>query len=370
MFLNNPFPGAFGLDIGDTSVKLVQLQKKHALNRPAYFFPETLRSVSLPTGVIINGEIQQPEIVRKKILHLLGKDGAYPKVGAPWVVANLPEPQTFLKLIDIPTPAKDLMYDEISFHASKHLPFELADTYLDWQALNTNPDDTTSHVLIAAVPKVIADSYTYLLEAAELTPLALEAEAVAVARALITSTKDYTGMARALLDIGGARSCIIIYDHESIQFSKTLNFTGEMFTTAIAQGLKIERDEAEKLKLATGVKYSKDHANYVTIVDTMLGKLVDEIKATLRFYDEHFSEANPVTHITMCGGTSNLLDLDTVLSQKIKISTRPGNVWKNLAPKEVTDEITEDEKRRGLSYATAIGLALRAVQNPLLNNSL
>ncbi|MFA6105626.1 MAG: pilus assembly protein PilM [Patescibacteria group bacterium] len=370
MFLTNPFPGAFGLDIGDTSVKLVQLRKRHSLNRPAYYFPDTLRSVSLPTGVIINGEIQQPEIVRKKILHLLGKDGAYPKIGTPWVVANLPEPQTFLKLIDIPTPSKDLMYDEISFHASKHLPFELADTYLDWQTLNPNSEDATSHVLIAAVPKVIADSYTYLLEAAELSPLALEAEAVAVARALITSTKDYTGMARAMIDIGGARSCIIIYDHESIQFSKTLNFTGEMFTTAIAQGLKIEREEAEKLKLATGVKYNKEHANYVTIVDTMLGKLVEEIKGTLRFYDEHFSDANPVTHITMCGGSSNLIDLDTVLSQKIKISTRPGNVWKNLAPKEVTDEITDEEKRRGLSYATAIGLGLRAVQNPLMNSSL
>jgi type IV pilus assembly protein PilM len=275
-----------------------------------------------------------------------------------------------LKLIDIPTPVKDLMYDEITFHASKHLPFELADTYLDWQALNNNPDDTVSRVLIAAVPKVIADSYTYLLEAAELTPLALEAEAVAVARALITSTKDYTGMARALLDIGGARSCIIIYDHESIQFSKTLNFTGEMFTTAIAQGLKIEREEAEKIKLSTGIRFNKEHPNYVTIVDTMLGKLVDEIKATLHFYDEHFSEANPITHITMCGGSSNLPDLDTVLSQKIKISTRPGNVWKNLAPKEVTEEITDEEKRRGLSYAAAIGLSLRAIQNPLLNNSL
>jgi type IV pilus assembly protein PilM len=367
MFLTNPFPGAFGLDIGDSSVKLVQLKKRHALNRPAYFFPENLRSVSLPTGVVINGEIQQPEIVRKKILHLLGRDGAYPKIDAPWVVASLPEPQTFLKLIDIPTPPKDLMSDEISFHATKHLPFELSDTYLDWQTLNQNADDSISHVLLAASPKSIADSYTYLLEASELTPLALEAEAIAIARSLITSTKDYTGMARALLDIGGARSSIIIYDHECIQFSKNLNFTGEMFTTAVAQGLKIEREEAEKLKLNHGVRFSKEHPNYITVVDTMIAKLVDEIRATLRFYDEHFSDANPVTHITMCGGSSNITDLDIVLSQKIKISARPGNVWKNLAPKEVTDEITDEEKRRGLSYAATIGLALRAIKNPLTN---
>ena len=370
MFLNNPFPDAFGLDIGDSSVKLVQLRHKHPLGRPAYLYPESLRSVALPPGIIINGEIQQPEIVRKKILHLLGRDGAYPKIESPWVVANLPEPQTFLKLIDIPTPAKDLVYEEVSFHASRHLPFDLADTYLDWQVLNPASDSPTSKVLIAAVQKMIADSYTYLLEAAGLNILALDAEAIAVSRALITSSKDYTGMARALVDIGASRSYIVIYDNDSIMFSKTLGFTGESVTTAIAQALKIERDEAEKIKTSTGINVNKDFPNYITVIDTLIMKLVTEIKSSIRFYEEHFAAANPITHITMCGGLSNLANIDTVLSQKLKISARPGNVWKNLAPASVSESITDDEKRRGLAFATAIGLALRAVDNPLVNSNL
>lgn len=370
MFLNNPFPKAFGLDIGDTSIKLVQLNRKHSLGKPASLYPEILRSVSLPPGIIINGEIQQPEIVRKKILHLLGKDGSYPKIESPWVVANLPEPQTFLKLIEIPTPARDLVYEEVSFHASRHLPFDLKDTYLDWQVLNPSSESQTSKVLIAAVLKVIADSYTYLLEAAELNILALEAEAIAVSRALITNNKDYTGMARALVDIGASRSYIVIYDNDSIEFSKTLSFTGETVTTAIAQALNIERDVAEKIKIDSGINPNKDYPNYITVMDTLIMKLVTEIKSTVRFYKEHFPASNPVTHLTMCGGLSNLANLDTVLSQKLRISSRPGNVWKNLAPKNVSEEITDDEKRRGLSYATAIGLALRATDNPLVNINL
>ncbi|MEK7625636.1 MAG: pilus assembly protein PilM [Patescibacteria group bacterium] len=365
MFLNNPFPEAFGLDIGDSSVKLVQLKHKHPPGQASYLYPETLRSVTVPPGMIINGEIQQPEIVRKKILHLLGRDGSYPKIESPWVVANLPEPQTFLKLIDIPTPARDLMYDEVSFHASRHLPFEVQDTYLDWQILNQSSDEKTSKVLIAAVLKTIADSYTYLLEASDLNILALEAEAIAVSRALITSSKDYTGMARALVDIGASRSYIVIYDNDSIEFSKTLGFTGESVTTAIAQALKIERDAAEKIKTSSGLNQNSEFPNYATVMDTLIMKLVAEIKSSIKFYEEHFVSANPVTHITMCGGLSNLANIDTVLSQKLKISSRPGNVWKNLAPLTVSEDITEDEKRRGLSFATAIGLALRAVDNPL-----
>ena len=370
MFLNNPFPFAFGLDIGDSSIKLVQLGRRHPLGRPGYLYPHTLRSVSLPTGIIINGEIQQPEIVRKKIMHLTGKDGAYPKIESPWVVANLPEPQTFLKLIEIPTSARDLMYDEVSFHASRHLPFDLQETYLDWQVLNPSSEAPISRVLIAAVLKTISDSYTYLLEASGLSILALEAEAIAVSRALITSSKDYTGMARALLDIGSTRSYIVIYDNNSITFSKSLSFTGESITTAIAQALKIERDAAEKIKINTGINHNKDYPNYLTVMDTMLMKLVEEIKSSIKFYEEHLTNANPVTHITMCGGLSNLTNFDTVLSQKLKISSRPGNVWKNLAPQAVADGITDDEKRHGLSFATAIGLAIRSVENPLVDNNL
>jgi type IV pilus assembly protein PilM len=293
----------------------------------------------------------------------LGKDGAYPKVDSSWVVAGLPEPQTFLKLIDIPTPAKDLVYEEVSFHASKHLPFDIQDTYLDWQVLNPEEENKNSRVLIAAVPKNIADSYTYLLEAAELNPLALEAEAISVARTLITSNKDYSGIARILLDLGGTRSSIIIYDNDSIQFSKSVDFSGELFTTAISQGLKISREEAERLKIASGLNYNKDFPNYIKIADDTVEKLIEDINRTLRFYKEHFPDANDVTHITMSGGFSCLNNLDNVLSKRLRISAHPGNVLKNLNH----GDPSEEDKAKSLEFATAIGLALRAAQNPLLH---
>lgn len=362
MFLTNPFPDAFGLDIGDLSIKLVQLRRHDPLKGSQRFTIETMRSIGLPTGVIINGEIQQPEVVRKKILHLLGKDEAYPRIDSPWVVAGLPEPQTFLKLIEIQTPTKDLLYDEVGFHAAKHLPFDINETYLDWQVLNPEIESKTSRVLIAAVPKVVADSYTYLLEAAGLNPLALEAEAVAVARSLITGDKDYSGIARILLDLGGTRSSVILYDNDSIQFSKSVAFSGELYTTAVAQGLKMERDEAEKLKLNVGLNYDKTHPTYLKIGDGLVDNLVNDLKQTLNFYKEHFPDSNDVTHITMSGGFSALANLDNTLSKKLKISAHPGNVWKNL----FSGTPTEEDRRKGLEYATAMGLALRAAQNPLL----
>ena len=108
MLLRNPFAGALGLDIGDLSIKLVQLTSSAFYERQ-YFKIKESRSTHLPPGLIVNGEIQQPELVRKKLLYLLGKDGGnFKAIRSSWVVANLPEPKTFLKLIDVETSDNEL----------------------------------------------------------------------------------------------------------------------------------------------------------------------------------------------------------------------------------------------------------------------
>jgi Tfp pilus assembly PilM family ATPase len=101
----------------------------------------------------------------------------------------------------------------------------------------------------------------------------------------------------------------------------------------------------------------------------VLAKLVDElihqIQETLTFYYSHVPDANHVTHITMCGGGSLLKKLDELLSLKLGIVAAPGNVWKNLhATKKipVSNEV-------GLTFTTAIGLALRAAENPFTTHS-
>lgn len=366
MFGQNPFYDAFGLDIGDLSIKLVQLEKSsHLVRMPSlgfqpYYKIKEVRSIKLPPGYIVNGEIQQPENVRKKLLHLLGKDNDLKPIKSPWTVVDLPEPKTFLKLIEVDSLPEELTDDDILFQAKKHLPFDLEEAYLDWQIINKEEKNQNSKVLIGAVPKIIADSYTYLLESAELTPAALEIEAMSISRAMITANKQYTGEARAILDVGATRSSLIIYDRDTIQFSTNLDFSGELLTTAIAQGLKMEHSAAETLKLKNGLAYDKNHPKYLKLVNNLTDKLIDDIKKTINFYQGHFIDTNPITHITMCGGVAATKGLTEEISKKIKVSAKPGNAWKNLNNKH----FGEADREKGLGFSSAIGLALRAAQNP------
>lgn len=358
MFLQNPFLGAFGLDIGDLSIKLVQLERRTSFFRPDYYQTKEIRGVDLLPGYIADGELQQPEMVRKKLLLLLGKEGKQKLIKSPWVVANLPEPKTFLKLINIDVAPENLTTEDVEFQAKKHLPIDLGEVYLDWQVVNHN--GKTTQVLLGAVAKVISDSYTYLLESVGLNIIALEIEALSIARAMITADKNYTGEARMILDLGAVRSNLIVYDNNFIQFSTKLNFSGNLINTALVQQLKISWNEAEQLKISNGLIYDKKNPKYLKVVTELTEQLMNDIKKNLQFYEHHFSDTNPITHITLCGGTSALAKLDAEIGKKIKISTTVGNPWKNIFNKQNSNL----DHTMSSSLAATIGLGLRAAQDP------
>lgn len=356
----NPFPHAFGLDIGDLSIKLVQLHNRSLLYHAPHYELANLGEVSLPPGLIVNGELQQPEEVRQRIFKiLLGQNSKRKPIRSPWVVAALPETQSFIKLIQINKPADELADAEIVVAAKKHIPFDEDNYYLQWQIIPNNSRDTT-HTLIGATPKLTADSYTYLLESLGLGVVALEIEAISIARSMVTAKKEYMNEARAILDIGASRTCLIVHDHDIIQFSTSLPFSGEIVTTAIAQALHINSDEAEAIKKEHGLEFKKsDRKGWETLIK-LTDEFVDAIKNAIDFYYSHFPEPNRITRVVMCGGGTNLKRLDRVISTKLKITTRPGNPWKNLYAKKNIDLPAE----KAIGYATAIGLGLRAADNP------
>lgn len=360
MFLRNPYNGAFGLDIGDLSIKLIQLDLRTTLSGNQYYQLKETRSISLMPGYIINGTIEQPEMVRRKLLQLLGKEkSGFSYIKNPWVVADLPEPRTFLKTIEVEANPKELTNDDILYQARKHLPFVLDEAYIDWQITNPETTDGVSKIIIGAVPKVIADSYTYLLESVDLKPIALEVEAAAIARAMITAGKDYGNEARALLDIGATRSSLIIYDHSTLQYSSNLTFSSESITNALVKEMNIDHNQAEKIKIQTGLGYTRDNNMYLKTITDLTDELVRQIQQAITFYYEHFLHHNPITHITMTGGGSLLKNLDFTLTRLLKITAQPGNAWKNLEnTKQTLDQ------NLGSSYSSAIGLALRAAQKP------
>jgi type IV pilus assembly protein PilM len=359
MFLN-PFPYAFGLDIGDLSIKAVALRNTTRRRLERSFEITALRSTRLPHGLIVNGVIEEPEKVRKYISHLLTDvHGKEKPIRSQWVVATLPDIQAFLKRIDIDKDATDVIEEDVFYAAKRHIPFGEDEYYIDWQMMPPNADGKAS-VLVGAVPKRIADIYTYLLESMDLGVVGLEIEAVAVARTMITAKKSYEGEARGILNLGATRSSFTVFDHDQIQFSVSLPFSGEAVTQEISRQCHVSYETAEQQKLAVGLEYKKEFQTCWSSVTGMTEHLTNEIQKAMQYYATHFPNANKITHITMCGGGATMKRLDRILSLKLKTTARPGNVWKNLSAASIPKISLDDSLR----YAAAVGLAMRAATNP------
>lgn len=356
MFDRNPFEDAFGLDIGDLSLKLIQLvatQKNGITN----YRIKNSRQIALPAGYIVNGEIQQPEMVRKKILQLLDKEGYEKKITSPWVVADLPEPKTFLTSIELPITAAQITREDIEFQSKQHLPFDLENAYLDWQIITPNKDDKTTRVLIGAVEKIVADSYTYLLQSANLQPVALEIEALSITRSLISENESTPG---AILDLGATRSAIIIYDAGGVRFSTSIKFSGELINMALIQQLKIEPTKIEEMKIKYGLNYIKEFPNYLMIVDQLIEELINDIKKTFTYYQDHYEQSKPIGKIIVCGGMAEMENLMDTLNRRLEIKCELADPLKVHSIKN-TDEAS---KKSGTTMVSALGLAMRATLNP------
>lgn len=360
----NPFKNAFGLDFGDRSIKIVQLRRRILGSKDAGFKLQHFSSIDLPAGLIVDGEIQKPEEVIKLLhSHFAIHRSSWRR--SPWVVACLPETKTYIQLARVKTEDEEggISEETVKAVAPSYLPYELENVYLDWQVLdNDNALAREKDVLLAAVPKTIADAYTYMLNIAGFTPLALEVEATAIARAVINQRKNLSEESRGILDLGASRSSFIIYDHGTVQFSLSLPISGLQITEKIETGLKVDFAEAEKIKRECGVEPRRCQGKLKTVLSDILEDLSNKIFQAVQFYKLHFSGKNTLTGIRICGGGANLPALESYLSTRLKIKVRKANPWVNLFPIDHLP-LPQDESLR---YTTAIGLAMRALDKPII----
>lgn len=350
---------AFGLDISELSLKLIKLKDKRGR-----VFIESFNELAIPSGLIVGEEIKKPEklagLINKLVRTAKGK-----KICQREVISVLPEPKTFIKLISIPLPKEGVSLSEaIKKEVEHHIPLPLEAIYLDWQIIK-NPfyleEPDKIYILVGACQKNITDQYTDLLERADLIPLALEIEPVAIARSLIKEGgSEIANFAQIIIDLGAARTGLTLFDHGTIQFSLSLPISGVEITETIAKSLELTIGQAEKMKIFCGLDKKRCRGSIRKIFHNRIDELVLNIKNAINFYKNHFSRTNKVEKIILCGGGANFLGLPEVLSQKLNLKVTQGNPWVNITCRERNFSIPEDES---LSFTTAIGLALRGIKS-------
>jgi type IV pilus assembly protein PilM len=212
----------FGLDIGETAARIVQLRRSGG--KPSLV---SYGDAPLPKGAITSDSGANADKVSAVVAQLV-KDL---KLSTKSVVAGLPASKVFASVITTPNLSHQELEKAIKFQADQYIPMPIDQVKLDWNLLGPGPTEAEQEVLLVAAPNTVTTKYLTILEKAGLEVLALETNATALYRALVPPTSPTV----LVLDMGSVGSDLSIIHQHSPRLIRSISVGGQTLVKAAAQ---------------------------------------------------------------------------------------------------------------------------------------
>ncbi len=341
---------ALGLDIGSSSVKLVQLKEK----KGGYAL-QAFGMSRLPPETIVDGALMNSAAVVQAIQELLAEH----KVKARDVAIGVRGHSVIIKKISLPRMSQDELDESIQWEAEQYIPFDVKDVNIDTQILTPAADAAGQmDVLLVAAKKDMINDYTSVCAEAGLQAAVVDVDAFAVQNAFETSYELAPGETVVLINVGASVANINILAGGTTTFTRDVTLGGNTFTEEIQKQLNISYDEAEALKVGgQGETDAVVPQEVERVIQGVAEQLAGEIQRSLDFYAATAAD-NRIARVYLSGGTARIPALFKIIEQRAGVPVEVLNPFKTI-------EI--DHKRfdpmlltqSAASAAVAVGLALR-----------
>lgn len=339
-----------GVDIGDSSVKVFQLEKNGNLDKIKGFGFQ-----SFSVGCVNDGQIKNKDEVTGAIKEAFRNSGPK-RIKAKKVICSVPESKVFLRIISIPPVNQNEAQEAVKWEIESSIPLTVDQVYFDWQFLDVA--NGKQNVLTVAVEKAVADERIEVLERAGLTVYGLEMESIAAVRSLIPKEAEMNRIF-LVVDIGAEKTSFIISEGCVPYFTSSIPFSSAGITDVISKATNSSLEEAESIKTAQGIERSFDNNSIFKSVRPLLENLSVEIEKTIDFYHNISKNTGEIERIVISGGGASLKGLIPYLTTRLEKEVILGDPWINLNLGKNLPPISKDNSLR---YAVVIGLAMRNSQ--------
>ena len=341
-----------GLDVGSSSVKIVELEgKMNNLNLVSLGFQ------NLPDNTIVDGQIMELNTVSEVIQSVCGDH----QVKAAQVVTGVSGHSVIVKNIVLPPMSRDELEESIDWHAEEHIPYDLADVSLDFHV--TAETGEATQVLIAACKRERIDNLKQAIQLAGKQPVVIDVDTFALQNCYEVNYQPSDSEVVTLLNIGASTMNVNIVQGTRSLFTRDITVGGSQFTDVLQRSLGLSFQQAEAVKRGvTGAAEGVEEKAIEPLIDNVMEMVAMEIQKTFDFYRATAEDGGvPVQRILISGGGSKLAGLPEELSSRLEI------------PVEVLDpfrQIKVDARKFDPDYlseimpemAVAVGLALRGVE--------
>lgn len=335
-----------GIDIGDSSLKMVELKKKgRRLVLANYAFTENV------TGIQFT-KLEDADYLAKLINRVRDEVG----IKARRAAVSLPTFAVFSSIINIANADKKTLPNLVREEAKKVIPLPLEEMILDWKEIPASENEKNrlnTKVFLTGSPKKLVRRYIEIFSKAKLELASLETETFSLIRCLLGNDPDTV----MIVEIGANSTDLAIVKESIPVLSRSLEICGRTITEAIAKGLDVPVEQAEQFKLDLSLA-SKigEMVDLPPAVMAAIAPIASEIEYMLDFYGTNYQ--GKVEKIILSGGSALMFGFSEYLSRRLNTQVIVGDPWARVDyPAELKGVITEV----GPKLAVAIGLAMREI---------
>src|ERR687895_420715 len=298
-----------GLDIGSSSIKAVELQKKgnslQLLN---------LGFENLQTDTIVDGQIMELNNVSNVIAHIFSEH----QIRTTRVAAGVSGHSVIVKNIVLPQMSEEELRESFSWHAEEHIPFDIADVNLDYELTGKSQD--ALHVLMAACKSDKIANVKQAIQLAGKQPVIIDVDAFALQNCYELNYQPKAGEVVALLNIGASTMNINILNGTRSVFARDASVGGNQYTSLLQKELGLSFEQAEAVKRGCPLPEGVDARPIQPIIETVSDILALEVRKTMDFYRATAEETEEaIQKILVAGGGSKLPGLPEYLAKRFEI---------------------------------------------------
>lgn len=350
---------AIGIDIGSSSIKLVQLRRERGVA-----VLETYGELAL--GPYAELEIGQatnlsPERIAEALRDIMKEANVTTNNAG----VAIPFSSSLLSIIEMPNVARTELSHMIPLEARKYIPVPIGEVALDWFIL-PDQESRTAHrgdtqekvdaskvkIILVAIHNAALEKYQTIVKDAGISASFFEIEIFSTIRAVMEQTVAPV----AILDIGASTSKLYIVEYGIVQTSHIITRGSQDITRSLAVSLNVSLTRAEEIKREQGLAAGGDQKQ-ADIMLLTLGYIFGESHRVILNYEKKHNR-NVGTMILTGGGAAlrNITDNAKKHFDANIVAAHPFE--KTDAPAFITDVL----KEAGPTFTVAVGLALRKLQ--------
>ena len=348
-----------GIDIGSSSIKVVQLKKqagKAVLETYGEIALGPYAGTDVGRATVLSAEkIAEAlkDVLKESNTNTLNS-GLSISIGSSFIV--------FMKL---PTSEQKNFSEMVPIEARKYIPVPISEVTLDWWAIPKDEktvsefqnsqkieDDKNTDILLIVINNEAINKNREIQKLAGLQTTFSEVEIFSSMRSAIEP-----GIApQVIMDFGAGSTKVFIVERGILKASHVINRGSQDITLSIAKSTGLPFAEAEKVKIDQGILGGTKN-NVAEISSITIDYILSE---TGRFILNYYRKSNTkISKIVLTGGGSLLKGLREKAQNSFETPVEVADTFSKVEYPAFLEEVL---KSAGPEFAVAIGLAIRKLQ--------